>query len=288
MGGTLWACGPGQTPSDIIEEDHRFLEFRGILLKATIAFLTALSGKQISKNLLINEGIVTQEAVEGIDDAVVIVNYRSRIDAAISLLKSWLNTRSGPRPEEPILSFFGGIGSSSSFSSHGPLGQLLAQQSALADFMAKVPIDYAALNPFDLEPEQVMVPHTLTELCLTGIHSFLLLPDPNGTLPYEKVKEVERLLRMVRSYCEFDPSKWGGPPMPPEYQPPRVRRARVPATDTNGDISASDDSGGETTHDEEDGGDADSADENDEDQQHFIDEMITVFAAVPPGGTVCT
>ncbi|KAF7355871.1 hypothetical protein MVEN_00915700 [Mycena venus] len=119
MDSTLWACGPSQTPRDIIElEDHvsiyyrysGFTEFNGIILNATIAFLTALSGKQISKKLLTDEGIATLEAMEGVDEAVVIVNYRSRIDAAISLLKSWLNGKSGPRPDDPIFNMFGGIG----------------------------------------------------------------------------------------------------------------------------------------------------------------------------------
>ena len=99
MGGTLRACGPGQTPGDVSETDDGvsmyyrysgFTDFKGIVLNATIAFLTALSGKQISKKLLIDEGIATAEAVQDLDEAVVIANYRARIDAAIPLLKSWV------------------------------------------------------------------------------------------------------------------------------------------------------------------------------------------------------
>lgn len=185
---------------------------------------------------------------------------------------------------------FGGVGSSSNFRSHGPLAQFLAQRSLLADFMAELPIDFAVINPRDLDPEQTTVPHILTELCLAGIHAFILFPDNDGTLPYDKVKEVERLLRMVRSYCEFDSNKWGGPPPPPEYQPPRIR-VPAPVTDAKTDTSAADDKdggGNETTQDEEDGGDDDMEDGDDEDEQHFIDQMITVFAAVLPGGTART
>ncbi|KAJ7023138.1 hypothetical protein C8F04DRAFT_1240310 [Mycena alexandri] len=298
MGGTLWACGPGQTTSDVFELDDSvsmyyrysgFTEFKGIVLNATIAFLATLSGKQISKKLLIDEGIATPESLQDAEEAVVIVNYRSRIDAAISLLRSWLKSNSAPRPADPILSMFGGGGSSSNFHSHGPLAQFLAQRAFLADFIAELPIDFAVINPRDLEPEQVVVPHILTELRLAGIHAFILFPDNDGTLPYDKVKEVERLLRTVRSYCEFDSNKWGGPPPPPEYQPPRIR-VPAPVTDAETDPSAADDKDGgenETTQDQEDG-DGDIEEGDDEDEQHFIDQMITVFATVLPGGTART
>ncbi|KAJ7745837.1 hypothetical protein DFH07DRAFT_977189 [Mycena maculata] len=280
MGGTLWACGPGQTIDDVFELDDPvsmyyrysgFTDFKGIILKATIAFLIALSGKQISKKLLIDAGIITQEEVWDMDEAVVIANYCSRIDAAIPLLKSWLNTKRDPRPKGPIHNMFGGFGSCSDF------GQLLAQQSFLADFLADLPIDYDVINPGGLEPEQVAVPHTLTELRLAGIHHFLLFPDANGTLPYEKVEEVERLLKMVRSYCEFDPHDWGGPPPPPEYQPPRVR-APAPATD----ILASDDTdgGGSETKQDEDPG-AEMPDGDDADEQHFISETAAEVEIQP-------
>ena len=67
-----------------------FTDFKGIILNATIAFLTALSGKQISKKLLVEEGVVEEEKIRDLDEAVVIANYRARIDAAIPLLKSWV------------------------------------------------------------------------------------------------------------------------------------------------------------------------------------------------------
>ncbi|KAJ7485644.1 hypothetical protein FB451DRAFT_1168883 [Mycena latifolia] len=301
MGGTLWACGPGQTPRDVSETDDGvsmyyrysgFTDSKGIILNATIAFLTALSGKQISKKLLIDEGVVTKEAVEDLDEAIVIANYRSRIDAAISLLKCWLNTKSGPPPEDPILKGFGSSGSRLNINPMSNLGRLLDQRAFIAEIMAEVPIDFNVVNPKNLDPEKLTPPHTLTELRLAGIHAFILFPDSDGTLSYEQAKEVERLLRMVRPYCEWD-EKWGAPP-PPEYQPPRVR-ASAPAAESNPLSSDEKDGGsGESAQVKEDGRDdvMEDEDEDDEmdheDEQHFIDEMITVFAAVPPGGMAHT
>ncbi|KAF8187653.1 hypothetical protein K438DRAFT_1764811 [Mycena galopus ATCC 62051] len=266
-----------------------FTDFKGIVLNGAVAFLTALSGKQISKKLLMDGGIATPEAVQDPDEAVVIANYRARIDAAIPLLKSWLNTKSNPPPQDPILKMFGGLGSR--FGASSNLGRLLDQRALIAEIMAEIPIDFNVINPRNLDVEKLKPPHTLAELRLAGIHAFVLLPDNDGTLSYEQAKEVERLLRMVRPYCEWDEKYWGAPP-PPEYQPPRVR---VPvAADESPDQT--DGAGGESVQVEEDGRgdeledeDEDEDDEmEDEDQQHFIDEMITVFGAVPPGGTART
>ncbi|KAJ6564531.1 hypothetical protein B0H19DRAFT_1258959 [Mycena capillaripes] len=60
----------------------------------------------------------------------------------------------------------------------------------------------------------------------------------NAMMPYKDTKDIERMLRMVKPYCEWDPVEWGPPP--------------------------------------------------EGDEVHFIDEMITMFAAVPPGGKVST
>ncbi|KAJ6459406.1 hypothetical protein DFH09DRAFT_1383610 [Mycena vulgaris] len=244
-----------------------FLEFKAIILNATIAFLIALSGKQISKKLLIDEGIITPEAVQDLDEGI-------------------LNTRSGPPPEDPILKMFGG-GGGSLINPMGNLGRLLDQRAFMAQMMAEFSIDFNAVNPKDLDPAKVTPPHTLTELRLAGIHAFVLFPDNDGTLPYEMVKEVERLLRTVRSYCEWD-EKWGGPPPPPEHQPPRVR---VPPARADESSDEKDGGSDESAQGKEDGR-SEMEDEDEEmdpeDEQHFIDEMITVFAAVPPGGTART
>ncbi|KAJ6484878.1 hypothetical protein C8R45DRAFT_999555 [Mycena sanguinolenta] len=315
MGGTLWVCGPGQTTGDVSDTDDGvsmyyrysgFTDFKGIALKATIAFLTALSGKQISKALLVEEEIVDLEKVEGLDEGVVIANYRARIGAAIALLKSlsWLNTK--PKPgaptEHPFLKLFNAP-HLTGVKPPPELVRVIDQQALLANFIADIPIDFNVVNPHNRDPKDLAPPHTLTELRLGGIHAFVLFPDVDGTLEYGQVKEVEWLLRKVRAYCEWG-KDWGAPP-PPEYQPPRVR---VPSAADESHAPSSDERDGDSagsTHVEQDGngyelahdnGDELEEEEDDEDEdydydydtRHFIDQMISVFAAVPPGGTART
>ncbi|KAJ7445915.1 hypothetical protein FB451DRAFT_1568023 [Mycena latifolia] len=219
MRGTIWACGPdSDSDHDYIGwasySYHGFTEFKAILVRATIAFLTALSAKHISKALLIQEGITTPESVEGIDEAVIIANYRARIDAAIPLLRSWTRTPSASAPtrqemlENPAF--------------RNPQALLLA-------LMSQQPI---AFDKLDALP---MAPHTLVELNLAGIHAFCKFPDANRSMPYAQAKDVAQMMRTVEPHCVWD-ENW----IPP-----------------------------------------------DEGEPHFIDEMITVFDAVPPGGTAC-
>ncbi|KAF8169548.1 hypothetical protein K438DRAFT_2062052 [Mycena galopus ATCC 62051] len=228
MGGTLWACGPGQTPHDVSQADDGvsvyyrysgFTDFKGVVLNATIAFLTALSGKQISKQLLRDEGIATPEALQDLHEAIVIANYRARIDAAIPLLKSWLNTKTNSPPQDPILKMFGGLGSR--FGASSNLGRLLDQRALIAEIIAEIPIDFNVVNPKNLNVKKLKPPHALAELRLAGIHAFVLLPDNDGTLSYEQAKEVERLLRMVRPYCEWDEKYWAAarPPAAADESP---------------------------------------------------------------------
>ncbi|KAJ7445928.1 hypothetical protein FB451DRAFT_1412602 [Mycena latifolia] len=86
MGGTIWAQGPDQDEGFDIDGDdvvsasyayRDFTDFKAILLRATTAFLTAFSAKQISKALLIQKGVATRESVEGTDEPVVIASYRA-------------------------------------------------------------------------------------------------------------------------------------------------------------------------------------------------------------------
>ncbi|KAF8187677.1 hypothetical protein K438DRAFT_1972823 [Mycena galopus ATCC 62051] len=142
-----------------------------------------------------DEEIATPEAVQDLDEAVVIANYRARIDA-IPLLKSWLNKKTNPPPQDPILKMFGGLGSQ--FDASSNLGRLLDQRALIAEIIAEIPIDFNVVNPKNLDVEKLKPPHTLAELRLAGIHAFVLLPDNDGTLSYEQAKEVERLLRMPR------------------------------------------------------------------------------------------
>ncbi|KAJ6454397.1 hypothetical protein C8R45DRAFT_944652 [Mycena sanguinolenta] len=167
-----------------------FTDLKGIVLNATIAFLTALSGKQISTKLLVEKGIAEPKAVEGLDEGVVIVNYRARIGAAITLLKSW---PSAP-PDNPLLKM---LSASGHINPTTELGRLLHQRALIAEIMA---------NPQNRDPKTLAPPHTLTELRLGAIHAFVLFPDNDGTLAYEQAKEVERLLRRVRC-CRWSISR---------------------------------------------------------------------------------
>ncbi|KAJ7679090.1 hypothetical protein DFH06DRAFT_1465279 [Mycena polygramma] len=195
MGGTLVACGPNQSTSDAWDSPDcamvyyrysGFTDFKVVVLQGTIDFLVALSGKQISKKLLVDEGIVTSEAVEGEEEVVVIANYRARIDAAISLLKSWQRV---PIPEPSSMnSLFG--------------------YNAIAAILASVPL------AFDVIQASPAAPHTLVELRLAGIHALLVLYDSDGSMPYEQAKDTAWLLRIVKPHC-----KWGETWDYPEGEP---------------------------------------------------------------------
>ncbi|KAJ7813957.1 hypothetical protein B0H14DRAFT_2604513 [Mycena olivaceomarginata] len=289
MGGSLLLCGPGQKPEDVDTNDESlcvyyrysgFTDIKVIALRATIGFLTAVSAKQISKQLLVDEGLVAPEHVEGAEEAVVIANYRARIDTAIKLLKTWYRPDPPPPQRDPLLNMLGGVKPT------GKLAELIAQRSLIAELMAEIPFDYDKINPQNLSWEKSMAapPHTLSELRLAGIHAFILFPDSDAEMLYEQTKEVGRLLRMVRGYCEWDERTWGPPP-PPEYQPPKVRE---PVSEDKRDEAMEDEE-----KDREEKADAEEDEDYEEepfvdDEPHFIDKLIHLFGAVPPGGTART
>ncbi|KAJ7729950.1 hypothetical protein B0H16DRAFT_223353 [Mycena metata] len=215
MGGSIYACKPSHDAysDNVASADYSYRGFMGfklILVRGTIAFLTALSGKQISRKLLVDEGVAVDEDVNSADEAVVIANYRARINEAILLLQRWDRNL----PDADPMALFTGSGDI---------------QSIMTALMNSVPIDIAAIEAHKT------VPPTLAQLRLSGIYIFSKHPDVNGCMKYEDAKEVERLLRLVKPYCYWDPEKWIAP---------------------------------------------------DEGELHFMDEMIQVFATVPPGGTV--
>ncbi|KAJ7663087.1 hypothetical protein DFH06DRAFT_1471139 [Mycena polygramma] len=193
MGGTIFACGPDQAPNDTsIPENcvmasysyRGFADIKVVVLQATIDFLSALSGKQISKKVLVDEGIVMPEAAEGEEEAIVIANYRARIAAAIALLKSWQRT---PAPEPPSMdSLFGGSGD---------------PRILLAALFPPIPLAFEAIHASPTAPS------TLVELRLAGIHALIAHPDGNGSMPYDQAKDTERLLRVVKPYCKWS-DKW--------------------------------------------------------------------------------
>ncbi|KAJ7727997.1 hypothetical protein DFH07DRAFT_945807 [Mycena maculata] len=263
MSGTIWACRPDEhLDSDNFYSDKAlgycdyrysgFLDAKGIFLHASIAFLTALSAEQITKAFLVEKGVVEADAVEGIDDAVVIPDYRSRIDAAIPLLQSWITMK----PAAPAEIFENPL-----FQALPQVGNLLFKERMKAKVETDSPIDLKLLDSL------VSCPRSLNELNLSGIHAFCRFPDANGSMSYVQAKEVARMLRMVRPYCV-----WGE-----NWIPPADCKALVD------DKKPAD---GEDPEKDEDADNNEDPDDN-EDGLHFIGELIHVFDAVPPGGTAC-
>lgn len=117
----------------------------------------------------------------------------------------------------------------------------------MAVLLAETPIDLAALDKVPT------VPHILVELNLAGMHTFLKFHDANASKPYAQTKDVARMLRMVKPHCVWG-DKWARnpPPMPPMEK----------------------------------GEDEEEDEEEEEEELDFIDEVIRVFDAVPPGGRV--
>ncbi|KAJ6564532.1 hypothetical protein B0H19DRAFT_1258960 [Mycena capillaripes] len=179
MGGTIYAFGPNQTFEDDYDDlvyvcySYRgFTAFKGIVLRGAIAFLTALSGKEISKQKLIDEAIVLSEKVEAFEETIVIANYRARIDAAISLLKGWVRT---PKEDPSSISSNFGPGPSSGNPRLGPgilsfLATLEARREhPLAALLPDMPIQFDVIE----SDSHKYVPHTLTELRLEGLHTLV-------------------------------------------------------------------------------------------------------------------
>ncbi|KAJ7625874.1 hypothetical protein FB45DRAFT_1005161 [Roridomyces roridus] len=189
MGGTLVACGPDYD-RDRESEDFDFddlqlqrpQKFKTVLIRATIAYLTALSSKQISKELLVKEGVAAAEAVEGVDEAVVIANYRSRIDKGITQVKGWLRPP-GPPPEPH------------------PLAHLLSPfQQTVLKVLAKIAYDPDAF--FEANP------HVIAELGRSGILIFGKMYDANGSVPYPQTQEVAKAFKMVQPYSDWSSVGW--------------------------------------------------------------------------------
>ncbi|KAJ7922319.1 hypothetical protein B0H13DRAFT_1865896 [Mycena leptocephala] len=169
------ACGPGQTVEDLSESDsdytfaEGFVEFKHIILRGTIAFLTALSGKQISKKPIIDEEIVESVTVDGIEEAIVNANYRFRINAVNTLLQSW---HAAPPFYEKLWQ---------------PELPFLEMQSFMVEILAELPIAVDVVN----NETMPTAPHTLNELRLSGIHALIIFPKIDGSMPYAQTKERE-------------------------------------------------------------------------------------------------
>jgi hypothetical protein len=90
MEGTVQAEG---THKLIKIPDVSWNDIEGIFIRAAIRYLSELSSKNISSQLLINEGILPPGSFQGSesDEVIVITNYRVRIEEAIRLLTSWVD-----------------------------------------------------------------------------------------------------------------------------------------------------------------------------------------------------
>ena len=70
-------------------------ELKAIFIRAAIAYLSDLSSKELSKDVLVNEGMLDAHASAQVDEVVVVTNSRLRIDAALDLLTSWCREQTG-------------------------------------------------------------------------------------------------------------------------------------------------------------------------------------------------
>ncbi|KAJ7649599.1 hypothetical protein B0H17DRAFT_1270739 [Mycena rosella] len=261
MGGTLFALSPSQSPDDkdvvYVPYSYRgFEEIKVVLLHATIAYLTALSGKEISKALLIEEGILTLDSVEGIEEQVVIVNCRTRIDAAIPIVQSWLRTPGPELTDEDAFAKFLGLRPGTTLQPWQK--QLIATPTisnkvALLGEIEKLRIDCAKLEAL------TGAPRSLVELKLAGIYILTKFADNNDNMPYANAKDVAQMLRKVKPHCVWSE----------DWEVNKVGEKREPE----------DGEEGEPEDDEE--------EYDDEPEVHIIDQLIGVFEAVPPEGSLC-
>jgi hypothetical protein len=81
----------GDSMIDSFDARHSILEtIKGQWIRAAINYLTFLSAKNISVNVLIQEKIISVDSEEAkLSEAIIIPNYRHRIGSALSLLRSW-------------------------------------------------------------------------------------------------------------------------------------------------------------------------------------------------------
>ncbi|KAJ7120347.1 hypothetical protein C8R44DRAFT_877781 [Mycena epipterygia] len=208
MGGNLWVVAPEDIDSEVdwdkvVSVYYRysgFTDFKVILLVATIQFLTTLSAKQISKAMLVEEGVATAEAVDAEDEAIVIVNYRARIDAAISILRSWTRvpgSDAGRASKVPHVNLPGPGSPLNALPAIQKMRNMIEMQKMMAEIMDEIPLAFDKIETYTTPP------HPLVELNLGGIHTFLKFPDANSKMPYAQAKEVERMMRAVKPYCVF-------------------------------------------------------------------------------------
>jgi len=96
MGGQLQLWIDGEIEDVVGASYSSCLDHKGYLLRAAIQYLTTLSKKLISRQLLIDEGIIDVNSDDATaSEVVLITNYRLRIESALTLLQSWLREPTG-------------------------------------------------------------------------------------------------------------------------------------------------------------------------------------------------
>jgi hypothetical protein len=177
--------------------DARYIGFellRGHLIRTTIYYLTDLSTKNISKQLLIDEHIIDANSDEAkLSDVILITNYRLRIDSTISLLQSWCRqpAKRRSRNDFDFTALHGGG------STHMPIADsIFPPDLSLAAFYGLCPESnyFAERIPRTLPP-------ALRELKLQALHTYLTYP---GEMGFEHAQEVAAFLAKVMVYVRAD------------------------------------------------------------------------------------
>ncbi|KAJ7167257.1 hypothetical protein C8R43DRAFT_1160692 [Mycena crocata] len=137
------------------------------------------------------------------------------------------------------------------------------------------------------------VPHVLTELGLAGIYAMIKFPDTDGRMPYAEAKEVGRLIRKVKPYCEWSAEDgWEPPADPKEGGSEEINEGGIQAGCgvTHGGETRRVQKGTSNRTQERDDGENEEEEEEDEEicadpnEVHYIDAMMAVFEAVVEGG----
>ncbi|KAJ7486847.1 hypothetical protein FB451DRAFT_1228165 [Mycena latifolia] len=159
--------------------------FKGVLVRAAIAHLNAVSG-ELSKKVLVTEGIVSPLIVEVTPEAVVVEDYRPRIDAAIALLQGWLRHPPYYMPRSLDQLF------------HSRPGLRVAGTEAInAALLAESPITLEKLT-------QPVPPEVLMKFNLDGIYFYCQLGYCYSTMDYVRADAVGRILPKLKPYCVWN------------------------------------------------------------------------------------
>lgn len=169
-----------------------FHEIKGKILRGGIAYLQSLAMKDLSKEYLLTEGLITDPSIS---EVAAITNTRAHIDNAIAVLESWKRV---PKVESYTDRLMG------SFKKPlDPFSMFQFQISGSPGVMSE-----ALDSPYWMEKvEQVMqCPTSLKKLQFEGIYLFMQLPDCDQKISHSQAKLMEQALKKVDSgdFCLWD------------------------------------------------------------------------------------